>query len=230
MATNPMDHSLLMQLLSDEAGCAESLRTYFRGYTGGHFETLGGRGDADEVRDRIIPADLLAVQCLSVSVPMPVAIELLDGSLGEQLNGLLENIPTELNLGGDGARLLVGDGSKADEAWYLLEAQDDVGWVTAGKLLARKRPRLVPVWDAIVRCAYGRPRGNQWVWLHDLLAADDEAALKQLAAVREKAGLSEQQTSLLRTLDIVVWMLHRPRHSKVRCGGLREQLAAADAT
>ena len=65
-------------------------------------------------------------------------------------------------------RPLVKNGRDADQAWRLLKAQDDVGWVTAGKLLARKRPRLIPVWDNVVRCALGRP-ANAWIWLDDQL-------------------------------------------------------------
>jgi len=34
----------------------------------------------------------------------------------------------------------------------------------AGKLLARKRPSLIPVYDEIVRCAFGWPE-NIWTAL-----------------------------------------------------------------
>jgi Family of unknown function (DUF6308) len=77
------------------------------------------------------------------------------------------------------ARSLVEDGREADQAWRLLKAQDDVGWVTAGKLLARKRRHLIPVWDQVVRCALGRPEGA-WLWLDKLLRADEAVVLRRL--------------------------------------------------
>ncbi len=54
------------------------------------------------------------------------------------MSGLLSKIPADVGLGTGDAGSLVEDGREADQAWRLLKAQDDVGWVTAGKLLARK--------------------------------------------------------------------------------------------
>ncbi|MEV5508792.1 DUF6308 family protein [Streptomyces orinoci] len=42
---------------------------------------------------------------------------------------------------------VLAEGSPADQAWHLLCAQYGVDWVIAGKLLVRKRPRLLPVYD-----------------------------------------------------------------------------------
>jgi Family of unknown function (DUF6308) len=36
------------------------------------------------------------------------------------------------------AEELIKDGGPADSVWRLLESQDGVGWMTTGKLLARK--------------------------------------------------------------------------------------------
>jgi hypothetical protein len=84
--------------------------------------------------------------------------------LGIQVSALLRHIPATLALGEPGARVHVLDSSPADQAWHLLDARDGVGWVIAGKLLARKRPHLIPVWDHVVRCAMGYPE-NAWLWL-----------------------------------------------------------------
>lgn len=40
---------------------------------------------------------------------------------------------------------VVADGSPAAVVWHLLCGQYGVDWVIPGKLLARKRPRLLPV-------------------------------------------------------------------------------------
>lgn len=143
----------LLRILRDDRSVPE-LRTYFNidtpdaapRYTGARFDTLGCGGGRDEVRDVITPYDLLAVACLDVTVPTPVALELVEGPLGREIGACLRGIPTGVALGEAGARECVEPGSFAVEAWELLKASDNVGWVIAGKVLARKRPRLIPVW------------------------------------------------------------------------------------
>ncbi len=89
--------------------------------------------------------DLVAVQMLSVLVPGPVALNLLEGELGEQVAHHLAVIPVGVAINDAAAAALIGPAGPATAAWQLLEQQYDVGWVTAGKLLARKRPGLIPV-------------------------------------------------------------------------------------
>ncbi|MEU6578292.1 DUF6308 family protein [Streptomyces sp. NPDC046805] len=176
-------------------------------FTGSRFEHLAGGGDRPEIADRITAEDLVAVQALSVTVPAPVALDLLEGRLGARLSGLLQAIPRDIDM----VEAEVSDlapGSPAARAWQLLEGQSDVGWVIAGKLLARKRPRLLPVYDKVVRCALGRPRPSFWLPLHDALRADDRALHRQLLALRQVAGLPET-VSALRVCDVAVWMGHR---------------------
>jgi hypothetical protein len=102
---------------------------------------------------------------------------------------------------------VVADGSPADQAWRLLLDLQDVGWVIAGKLLARKRPRLLPVYDRVVRCAVGRPP-SFWLALHTALREDNAALYRQLLELRQAAGLPET-VSALRVCDVAVWMNHR---------------------
>lgn len=146
-------------------------------------------------------------------------LDLLEGDLGRQVSGLLSKVPADVGLGTGDARSLVADGREADQAWHLLEAQDDVGWVTAGKLLARKRPRLIPVWDHVVRCALGSPAGA-WLWLDNLLRAEEAVVLRRLEDRRRQAELPPG-ISMLRVLDVVIWMRHRDSHRPSRRPGLR---------
>jgi hypothetical protein len=175
-------------------------------FTGSRFEHLAGGGDRPEVADRITAEDLVAVQTLSVTVPAPVALDILEGRLGEHLSGLLQAIPREIDMA-DASADVLADGSPAGQAWHLLRGQPDVGWVIAGKLLARKRPRLVPVYDRVVRCAVGRPP-SFWLALHAALREADGAVHRQLLALRQVAGLPET-VSALRVCDVAVWMGHR---------------------
>ncbi|MEU2400500.1 MULTISPECIES: DUF6308 family protein [Streptomyces] len=175
-------------------------------FTGSRFEHLAGGGDRPEVADRITAEDLVAVQTLSVTVPAPVALDILEGRLGVRLSGLLHAIPRDIDMV-DADAVVVADGSPADQAWGLLCEQYGVNWVIAGKVLARKRPRLLPVYDRIVRCAVGRP-SSFWLALHAALREDDAALHCQLLKLREAAGLPET-VSALRVCDVAVWMSHR---------------------
>ncbi|GGP77736.1 DUF6308 family protein [Streptomyces sindenensis] len=174
-------------------------------FTGGRFERLAGGGDRRRVANRFTAEDLIAVQTLSVTVPAPVALDLLEGSLGTQLCELLRGIPADVDLS-DADASVVADGSPAHQAWSLLESQYKVGWVIAGKLLARKRPRLLPVYDRVVRCALGRPP-SFWTELRTALREDDAALHHRLLGLRQSAGLPET-VSALRVADVAVWMAH----------------------
>ncbi|MET7694997.1 DUF6308 family protein [Streptomyces sp. NPDC005483] len=176
-------------------------------FTGSRFEHLAGGGDRPEVADRITAEDLVAVQTLSVTVPAPVALDILEGRLGARLSGLLQAIPRDMDMV-EAAVSDLAPGSPAARAWELLEGQSDVGWVIAGKLLARKRPRLLPVYDKVVRCALGRPRPSFWLALHAALRENDAALHRQLLELRRVAGVPET-VSVLRVCDVVVWMGHR---------------------
>ncbi|MEU7474242.1 DUF6308 family protein [Streptomyces sp. NPDC044984] len=142
------------------------------------FRSVQGGGDRPEVADRITAEDLVAVQTLSVIVPAPVALDILEGRLGTRLSGLPHAIPRDIDMA-DADAVVVADGSPADQAWRLLCEQHGVNWVIAGKVLARKRPRLLPVYDRIVRCAIGRPP-SFWLALHAALREDDAALHHQL--------------------------------------------------
>ncbi|MFF7756009.1 DUF6308 family protein [Streptomyces sp. NPDC007971] len=176
-------------------------------FTGSRFEHLAGGGDRPEVADRFTAEDLVAVQTLSVTVPAPVALDILEGRLGARLSGLLQAIPRDIDMV-DAEADVLAEGSPADQAWSLLCAQYGVDWVIAGKLLARKRPRLLPVYDKVVRCALGRPRPSFWLALHAALRENDRALHRELLALRQVAGVPET-VSALRICDVAVWMGHR---------------------
>ncbi|MEV6369769.1 DUF6308 family protein [Micromonospora musae] len=182
-------------------------------YTGQWFETFAGGGDRVETRDRIVLDDLYAVEALNVQVPFAVGKELLDGQLGRDISACLREIPTDAELGTRSAGELIVDGGHADRAWQLLNNRNEktgVGWVIAGKLLARKRPKLIPVYDSIVSCQFGAPK-HVWLKLHDQLARNDGELRAALAEVRATVGVDDK-VSILRVLDIVLWRRHVKEH------------------
>ncbi|MFJ7990451.1 DUF6308 family protein [Streptomyces sp. NPDC096351] len=213
----PAGSSLLsaqVQAFLSAERAVDDLRRYFGvglppgdvAFTGSRFEHLAGGGDLPSVADRITAEDLLAVQTLSVTIPAPVALDILEGPLGTRLSGLLRAIPGDLDMVDAGVQVLDG-GSPADQAWHLLTEQPDVGWVIAGKILARKRPRLIPVYDRVVRCALGRPP-SFWAALRTALREDNGCLHRQLLALRQASHLPES-VSALRVCDVAVWMGHR---------------------
>ncbi|WP_371483092.1 DUF6308 family protein [Kitasatospora sp. NBC_00315] len=218
----------LRALLSAPEAAAD-LRRYFctraadgraPAYTGARFEHLDGGGDRPGVADTLTAADLAAVQTLSVTVPARAAIALLEGDLGVTLAGLLAGIPRDLDLAEAEPGVLAA-GSPADLAWHLLKEEPGLGWVMTGKLLARKRPRLIPVYDHVVRCAVGRP-DSYWLSLRQALAADGGALHEQLLALRATADVP-RTVSAIRVCDVVLWMRHVTGHQAKGCPGVAVQ-------
>ena len=80
-----------------------------------------------------------------------------------------------------------------------------------GKLLARKRPHLIPVYDAVVKCALGKPK-SFWRSLHEAISADEHGLRPRLAELRADVPY---QVSDLRILDVVIWMGHSVEHRRV---------------
>ncbi|GAB3077494.1 DUF6308 family protein [Micromonospora schwarzwaldensis] len=200
------------------------LRSYFHGvadaaYTGGQFDVLGGGGSRPEVADTVTAEDLIGVELLSVTIRSGRRLDLLEGELGREVSAALANIPTDVALGEDDAFAYIVDGGAADIAWRLLRDTPGIGWVTAGKLLARKRPKLVPVYDHVVSCAYGT-RSGFWAWLHGTLREDGGALTRRLDALHREAELPAA-VSRLRVLDVVFWMRHRHAHLPSGCPGMR---------
>ncbi len=221
-----MDVARLTSILEDDQA-SRDLQRYFGvdlgpgelpPFTGGRFELLDGGGDRAGIRNRFTASDILSVEMLSVQVPPLVALDLLEGALGDEAAAFLGQIPVSVPLWDNDAAELIKDPGPADSLWRLLESQDGVGWVTAGKLLARKRPSLIPVYDDIVRCAFGRPK-EIWKALHDALRQDDSSLRAVLEDLIKRAGIPAEIT-LLRTLDVALWMRHRPYHTGHRCFGL----------
>jgi Family of unknown function (DUF6308) len=226
MGMRPKSVEELLKILSDPRSVPD-LRTYFNldrpddlpEYTGARFDALDDGGARDGVRDKITPYDLLAVACLDVIVPAPVGLNLVEGPLGREFTAHLREVPISVALGEADADKHVQDGSPVDQAWSLLNAQHNVGWVIAGKLIARKRPDLIPVWDSVVKCAFGRPEGNAWLWLDGSFRQDDR--LKEQLDRLHQAAEIPRLVSRLRVLDVVVWMRHHREHLRIGCPGLQ---------
>ncbi|MGH3247128.1 MAG: DUF6308 family protein [Trebonia sp.] len=183
-------------------------------YSGAYFERLGGGGDRPETAYQFTAEDLLAVSMLSVRVDRYYALHVLDYKARE-FSGLLAQIPLDVTLADPGAGDLIAEDGPAWALWQLIHdikprpKDNQLGLVAAGKLLARKRPHLIPVYDSRVKEVLGRPGTDRW-WWRDLRCQliKDQDLVRELESVRARAGAGH--LSLLRTFDIMCWMFGEP--------------------
>lgn len=202
------------------------LRAYFTArteqgapaWTGARFEALAGGGDRAQTAFRLSADDIVAVSLLSVSIPGEAVLALLEGEVGNGVAHHLAQVPREVAITDPDAAVQLGEDQPAWRAWDLLVAQPGIEWVTAAKLLARKRPALVPVYDRVVRCTYGHPP-RLWAWLVGHFADAESDLAGRLARARSEAGVDDQ-VSVLRVLDVIVWMRHHRRHDARSCPGV----------
>ncbi len=190
---------LLDRLLFDEASGA-LVASFFAldgPFEGDLLHTLHGND-----RDQLTLGDLFAVTMLDVSVsPRGVRRLLLDDHTRVEVTTLLSDIPDDVDIW-DGGAHLAPDGP-AHRLWRLLQREGDgIGPTTAGKILARKRPRLLPIWDSIVDEIVQQSGPGLWAAFHAYL--QQRARRQRLDHLRPAAGADA--VPRLRMLDITLWM------------------------
>jgi hypothetical protein len=210
----------LPDILSEEnvPKAAKILHRYYLGRdektgllsTGSAFDEWAGRGDTPKDRDRITDSDIVAVSMLSVTVPAKAAIGLSDPEVAKEITRLLALIPTDTRMSDltpETARANLDKGSPAWDLWHILRADGrwDVGPTIASKLMARKRPHLIPIWDDIIGQVIGKrgPR-NQWLNWHTLLTSKNDDLPCRLHRIHEQSGVT-QELSELRIMDAILW-------------------------
>ena len=91
------------------------------------------------------------------------------------------------------------------DLWRALSELPGLGPTTVSKLMARKRPHLIPIFDSVINAIVLGGSGVLWSPLHTALTADNRALQKRLLRVRAAAGLDEA-VSALRVFDVLAWM------------------------
>jgi Family of unknown function (DUF6308) len=171
-------------------------------YTGSRFEAMTAM-NADP--NTLGPADLVAVSTLSVNVPAKAAIRLLDRDAAV-IRELLRQIPDDLDIVDADPRLL-GSDSPAGQLWDVLRrGRDGLGPTTTSKLLAAKRPRLLPIWDSFVQQATGLGTLDYWSEFRFVLTEDQRLLWNWLVELRSLATNMPVSVSELRMLDVLLWM------------------------
>jgi hypothetical protein len=199
----PIEFDSLSHYLDHDA--AALLDRYFNSdtFSGGRFERFAGGGDQPNVSGRFTSDDIVAVSLLSVRIPGRPALCVLE-TLAIELNALLAAIPDGVDLWETPEENIAPD-SPADRLWHRLVDVPGIGAVTAGKLLARKRPRLIPVYDRVVKAALGRADEDEWWRPLRMVLVENPRLIATLESLRDAVRLDDQ-VSLLRVLDVCIWM------------------------
>jgi hypothetical protein len=212
-----MVHEILDAEHVDEA--VELVKRYYgplkdtgRPRSGAHFDDWVGGGDRDEAVNQLTGDDFIAVSMLSVQVPPDAAIGL--AARNAQVQQLLGRIPISLDfttLTPAHFAAHLGPESAAQQLWDTLRGRQDYPWgigpTTASKIMARKRPKLIPIFDSYVGPIMGLPKdssADQWIVWHQAFQEDPHLT-GRLDAIKNTAS-APPSTSRLRIMDIVLWL------------------------
>jgi len=173
-----------------------SLRAYLHpgAFTGTWFERIP---QTDPYA--ITAEDIVAVSMLTVDIPPRLSAWLL-GDGAPLVRSLLEEIPVDERIG-DSDSLLLENGP-AWKLWNHLRDFSDVGRTKTSKLMARKRPRLIPIYDSVVGKALGIENSKKtWALWNEFMRDFGISDFREDAHNAGAAHLSD-----LRIIDIVIWM------------------------
>lgn len=191
----------------DSAAAACILRAYFgnpypgTAFTGASFDDWDSTGTRSADTDVFTADDLIAIGLLSVSVG-PIAARELLRDRRDEFSQLL------IAIGPD--RELAEEAEPIDPTWpaWVLDTQlrtvNGIGTTIASKLIARKRPRLYPIWDTVVVDVLGTRDGPHLAPIHTALRTDPDLR-RRIVAARTRAELPDT-ISELRVLDVLAWM------------------------
>lgn len=150
--------------------------------------------------------DLTSLSLLGVNLPGDAAVQILVKQK-DRFDQLLSAIGDDLDL------VDVDDVSESGKKygpvwalWHELRKLHNVGATKTAKLIARKRPRLVPVYDSVLRETVF-PSGKQWQPLHAALRQETphRRLHDRLEDLRQDAGLGSE-VSPLRVFDVLAWL------------------------
>lgn len=189
-----------------------------------------------EEPDRFVPEDLLRLALLSVPAQGNLVRDMragyfdkdLPGKSDTSLNDLLGRVPQATTLESiteDNHGALSEDGI-AQELWTALRAQSrarswGLGPTRLSKLLAAKRPLLIPVYDSVVKDAFAlKSDGRHWKQMVQLFQSNpdlaqtlDEAwaqvletSIKTTTHTAKNSEPVAPEVSVIRILDVILWM------------------------
>lgn len=199
--TQETDHVEVRRCISHFVGAPyarDLVAAYFepdRGFAGAMFDGLDQDGWlTHNPADRFTVDDIAAASLLDVRFG-PTAVRTLLGS--EHIALALKAVPEGRSLW----NMNDSDFARASHLWSLVLNIPGVGRTRASKILARKRPQLLPIVDSIIADAL-QLRVTTW---RPLAEALKDARLRRDINKLRPAQVSKR-VSTLRLLDVVVWM------------------------
>jgi hypothetical protein len=239
MAANTAARVALIQCTAALSGDAavEALGLYVSGFSGAYFESMGrplaSSGAEDPEPDAFTVEDALAPSLLSAPLKPEQILALLRAN--GDLSPLLEAVGVDTPLA-QAEDYDPGSPSRrweaARDAYAMLRSIDGVGRTRATKLLHRKRPHLLPVWDSVVSTALRYGRADDWAVMQTVMR--DPKLTARLHSIRKDAradsriGGRVDQLSDLRLIDIIVWM--RAGGAGIEPATTRERLLVPELT
>lgn len=211
---------------------AELIRHYLHDghFTGGRFDTYATRRIEP---DQITGDDLTAVTLLAIRVTLRGKADIRPKHIlgiedhAHVLSGLLRQLPVDRplhTLAEKEFERLLGERGPGTELFWLLRNDIGLPRVATYKLLARKRPHLLAVRDTKVEKAL-HPREDDWwrPWWEELHNRPD--LVTRLEALRKEADAAH--LSLLRIVDVCVWMWEHGVDTDGFCPDLRQRVGPA---
>lgn len=169
-------------------------------YSGAYFDRWSG-DCPDDSPNQFTAEDVVALSFLSVPVKAEAALTILRWRAVE-FSELLAEIGPDRDLAEEPA-WLIGPEWPAWKLEKALRSITGIGPVSASKLIARKRPRLYPIYDRVINKVVGS--GNRILEpLHARLSTDP-ACRSRLRELRDAAGLPGT-ISEIRIFDVLAWM------------------------
>ncbi|MGN7212443.1 DUF6308 family protein [Brachybacterium paraconglomeratum] len=207
-----------------EYEAADRINYYFTELTKKHRPLFSGSAydgfaPDENPEDAFTAADFLSTGLLGVHVPGKAIVKFLtDERFMKELEGLLRLLPANVDLGDLDKehfdQLMGKKGSHGYILWDVIRGNSipgrggkdyvGMGETLTSKLLARKRPRLIPIWDSrIERQLNLSGSKDHWNWMWEAVTDDGGELNDRLRRIREKSG--QKEISLLRTFDVAVW-------------------------
>ncbi|HET9896339.1 MAG TPA: DUF6308 family protein [Streptosporangiaceae bacterium] len=221
-------------LLLQEEYARALLRDYFRRdsdgyvYSGAMFDVYPADAASGNVTppgatSSITDSDLIALSMLGIRVTGYEAL-IITHDRHQEIQSLLADVPPDVGIEDEASARLLARGESAWKLWKLLRDIKDrtkearFGAVAAGKLLARKRPDLIPIEDSQIAAVFSRkPPDRDERWWDDVRSAalDPKPVASGTTLWRYLARIRDQEKKdhlpVLRVLDIIGWMhVRRP--------------------
>ena len=170
-------------------------------FHGSYFDSI----DTDitgQYSDRITAADLYSVAMLQTRIERAAGIEILNNR--EAITSELSLITTRPlgELSAEECESQLGQESSARKLWDLLINVYSIGPTRASKIMARKRPDLIPINDSVINRVADISGKNDWSLWWEALTVD--SVLNDRAQELRQA-IGRPDLSILRVLDVVLW-------------------------